>query len=470
MEPDDFSQPDPNLDDEANGIEKLRLFAENNDRCINYRLTRQLYRTAKPASNFVISPYSLELALYMMYHATNFTSESARQISSKAFSSEGNNPIEMNDYLISLKNLPNNFSIPDFNSSLKAVVMIAIHDDYKLSKSYKKFINDTFANVGYNPIVRGNFNTQGSQIVAQINDKVKGFTSGKIKHILPNNSISSNTAVVLLSAIHLMSAWKVPFQEVRKTEFTTLKKGRTERVTMVSQVMEVPYVATKTYQMIKLPLADERMGVYFVLPKKNSLVALNNISAGALQYLWSEYSESGFPERYVNVSIPEFKVEYSDNLVDDLEKIGIQDIFKAGKGDFSALFDTAYKHLCVQNVHHKSFIKVNREGIEAAAASAFQVGMRFSLEAETNFIADHPFLFYHLLKKKGSTRPGPGLATGEDWTAFFKHSDNTHTIVATFDADNDWRALYTLVGPSSHTASQNAESMVIPMISMFDIS
>uniref|UniRef100_A0A915LAV6 Uncharacterized protein n=1 Tax=Romanomermis culicivorax TaxID=13658 RepID=A0A915LAV6_ROMCU len=40
------------------------------------------------------------------------------------------------------------------------------------------------------------------------------------------------------------------------------------------------------------------------------------------------------------------------------------------------------------------------------------------------------------------------LAMGEDWTAFFKHFNNTHAIVVTFDADNDWCALYTLVGPS----------------------
>uniref|UniRef100_A0A915KNW6 Uncharacterized protein n=1 Tax=Romanomermis culicivorax TaxID=13658 RepID=A0A915KNW6_ROMCU len=60
-------------------------------------------------------------------------------------------------------------------------------------------------------------------------------------------------------------------------------------------------------------------------------------------------------------------------------------------------------------------------------------------------------------------------ATGEDWTAFFKHFDNTHTIVTTFDADNDWCALYTLVGPSFGTASQNAEPMVIPKIPMVDI-
>uniref|UniRef100_A0A915JND4 Uncharacterized protein n=1 Tax=Romanomermis culicivorax TaxID=13658 RepID=A0A915JND4_ROMCU len=59
------------------------------------------------------------------------------------------------------------------------------------------------------------------------------------------------------------------------------------------------------------------------------------------------------------------------------------------------------------------------------------------------------------------------LAMEEDWTAFFKHLDNTHTIVSTF-ANNDWHTLYTLLGPSfhMHLTTQNAHTMNLLTVSL----
>ncbi|OWM82859.1 hypothetical protein CDL15_Pgr029220 [Punica granatum] len=52
------------------------------------------------------------------------------------------------------------------------------------------------------------------------------------------------------------------------------------------------------------------------------------------------------------------------------------------------------RHLSVWNLFHTSFIEVNEEGSEAAAASACFMKLRgLSSIKKIDFIADHPFLF-----------------------------------------------------------------------------
>ena len=46
----------------------------------------------------------------------------------------------------------------------------------------------------------------------------------------------------------------------------------------------------------------------------------------------------------------------------------------------------------VSSIFHKSFVEVNEEGTEAAAASAETIELR-SLSMPQDFVADHPFLF-----------------------------------------------------------------------------
>jgi serpin B len=49
-------------------------------------------------------------------------------------------------------------------------------------------------------------------------------------------------------------------------------------------------------------------------------------------------------------------------------------------------------NLFVSSLFHKSFVQVDEEGTEAAAASAAVVSSR-SAPVTVDFVADHPFLF-----------------------------------------------------------------------------
>lgn len=71
-----------------------------------------------------------------------------------------------------------------------------------------------------------------------------------------------------------------------------------------------------------------------------------------------------------------------------MESIGIGDLFQES-ADFSTLFvDTG--NLCFSKATQKAKVRVNEEGTEAVAATAFEIELRTVIE---DFIADTPFLY-----------------------------------------------------------------------------
>lgn len=93
----------------------------------------------------------------------------------------------------------------------------------------------------------------------------------------------------------------------------------------------------------------------------------------------------------VRVSLPRFKLEENYTLKPLLSNMGMPDAFDAKKANFSAI--SAGNELVLSEVVHKSFVEVNEEGTEAAAATAGVMLMRCAMIVP-DFTADHPFLFF----------------------------------------------------------------------------
>lgn len=91
----------------------------------------------------------------------------------------------------------------------------------------------------------------------------------------------------------------------------------------------------------------------------------------------------------VRVSLPRFKLEEDYDLKPLLRSLGMSDAFDMA--DFSGI--SAGNELVLSRVVHKSFVEVNEEGTEAAAATAGVMMLRCALIVP-EFTADHPFLFF----------------------------------------------------------------------------
>lgn len=107
--------------------------------------------------------------------------------------------------------------------------------------------------------------------------------------------------------------------------------------------------------------------------------------------------------------IPKFNMEYELKLKDDLQKLGVTDVFEEGKANLKELSDA--ENVYIKEALHKANIEFTQDGIKAAAATiigGMGAGSPFDYEfdvpvEEIDITFDKPYLFLIRDKKTGET-------------------------------------------------------------------
>jgi serpin B len=96
--------------------------------------------------------------------------------------------------------------------------------------------------------------------------------------------------------------------------------------------------------------------------------------------------------KQVDLYLPKFSFDKYFELSEILSEMGMKTAFN-DEADFSGM--TGNKDLKISKVVHKTFIKVEEKGVEAAAATAIVMNRKMgtNTEIEETFKADHPFIF-----------------------------------------------------------------------------
>ena len=140
--------------------------------------------------------------------------------------------------------------------------------------------------------------------------------------------------------------------------------------------------------MIRLPYHGGcEMTVY--LPK-DSVVADKWSEKDYLYQLGLEADKQEWDSREVSLSMPKFEMEYGIELKDVLTELGVERIFD--KNVYDRLSD---EELSVSSVYHKTAIKNDENGTEAAAVTMVIAGA-MGLLPEDDIVEmnmDHPFYF-----------------------------------------------------------------------------
>ena len=76
---------------------------------------------------------------------------------------------------------------------------------------------------------------------------------------------------------------------------------------------------------------------------------------------------------HVEAALPKFKVEYDDELSDNLKAMGMPSAFVNGKANFLRMVEPGAFSPYIDEVLHKTFIDVNESGTKAAAATVVEV-------------------------------------------------------------------------------------------------
>ncbi|XP_059965922.1 leukocyte elastase inhibitor-like isoform X1 [Mesoplodon densirostris] len=230
-----------------------------------------------------------------------------------------------------------------------------------------------------------------------INEWVKGQTEGKIPELLASGMVDSMTKLVLVNAIYFKGKWQEKFMmEATKDAAFRLNKKDTKLVKMMHQKKKFPlgYINDLKCQVLELPYEGKDLSMVILLPDdiQDESTGLRKIEQ---QLTLEKLREWTRPENLdlleVNVQLPRFRLEESYDLTPPLAFLGMQELFSS-KADLSGMSGT--RDLSVSKVVHKSFVEVNEEGTEAAAATAAAVCFCSMMSQEVYFTADHPFIFF----------------------------------------------------------------------------
>uniref|UniRef100_A0A915JPT8 Serpin domain-containing protein n=1 Tax=Romanomermis culicivorax TaxID=13658 RepID=A0A915JPT8_ROMCU len=230
-------------------------------RLTNIPLANKLHNAANPGDkNYIVSSYTIQLALSMLYFGTNLKSPTAEQIKKYGFDL-GNHHAKSGAYFRSLvDSLTADSSDPDeYGTVLKAQLFMAINKRFSVAPTYVDAIRRFSKNAS--SVITDDFGKDGQEVIDMINNRISNLTDGMIENFLPPGSLNSDTVLSLISAIYLGAAWdgRKPFMPSPPWEPMAfrLESGKLKNMTWFKGTVEVPYLERDEFQLIKLPLVGD---------------------------------------------------------------------------------------------------------------------------------------------------------------------------------------------------------------------
>lgn len=345
------------------------------DNQFGFELFQKVNASLKEQKNTMISPMSVSLALAMVYNGTAWNTKK-----------------QMEDMLHKA-----NLSPDDINQSYKDLVSALQSHDPKveLSISNAIFYRNSFpvkpdfitTNQNYYQAeVSGLDFSKSTETLNKVNGWVNTKTKGKIDKIL--QQVNPEDIMYLLNAIYFNGEWKYSFDTKETADRSFTKEDKTTMQTP-TMTIEKPfnYYSHQKFELLEMPYGSGKYSMLLFLPENGkktddviSLMTSENVND------WI----SKLTEQKKEVFLPKFEFKFDDSLKDELAALGMTDAFNDLKANLTGISDAA--KLVISEVMHKSYIKVDERGTEAAAVTGITVGTT-SMPVDNSFRVDHPFVF-----------------------------------------------------------------------------
>lgn len=325
--------------------------------------------------NYMVSPFSLKMAMSL---AANGADGTTKDEILTAFGIDN-----LDSYNTAAKELIERY---EGTSSVKLNVANSIWlnkdvagKDIKFTDEYKKLVSEYY---------KGTASEEDSKNIAmKINSWVEKKTNNKIKNLLPEGD--AKFLSVLVNTIYFKGEWAEQFEEyATKEEDFTDRNGKVEKTDFMHKTERYRFYEDENMKMVRVPYKGGKTAMYLVLPtnedKMDIATALDNMNS---------YK--------VRLSFPKFKTEYSLSFKEILKHIGIEKAFEKWEAEFDEVMFKGVKegeNVYVDDVLQKTFIEVDENGTEAAAATAVIMNKATSIgpgmEEIKEFKADRPFIYF----------------------------------------------------------------------------
>jgi serpin B len=248
-----------------------------------------------------------------------------------------------------------------------------------LRKDFQDFVRRTFgATVRQDDLA-------SPEIVKTVDDWAAKNTGGRIDRIAGDLGLpDEQAAVVLLNAVYFLGRWQTPFDAgfTRPAPFAAGGGAPVDVPTMQLSNVTFGYAQLDGYRMLRLPYGKHgRYGMEIMLPDRGRTLAdlLGRLDDAGWRAAVGRLGEQEIDE----VTLPRFELRWSGELMAPLQRLGLP---ATGFSSMSAANPS------LSTVVHKTYLKVDEKGTEAAAVT----GGVMAMSARSNpieFRVDRPFAF-----------------------------------------------------------------------------
>ena len=224
---------------------------------------------------------------------------------------------------------------------------------------------------------------------AQINAWCSKATHNKINNII--GSIEDLDLMVLINAVYFKGFWEKSFDK-KKTEKDDFKNynGISVKVDFMNKNEQFDYFENNEVQAISLNYKNDTLKACIILPKKDE-----DINIFIKNLTIEKYKEivRKMKVEKVNLSLPKFEINFESELKNIFLSMGMKEAL-SNKADFTKINKKG--GIKIGNIIHKTFIKVDEEGTEAAAITTVKFQLFTSIQKQENIFymkVNKPFLF-----------------------------------------------------------------------------
>ena len=229
------------------------------------------------------------------------------------------------------------------------------------------------------------FDTRPEAERVALNAWVAERTGDLIPALFPADSISKDSALVLVNALYLKAPWAEAFNPERTAPapFVRLDGSETQVAMMHAEDLPAMYGEDPDYQAVAIPLRGQALELLVIVPNDFPTFE-TKLDPSAL----SSLRDAMLPA-IVTTSLPKFEIAAAFELGDEFNALGMVAPFV---DDHS--FDAILERLgVITTVAHQAVIEVDEVGIEAAAATGIVITVTSALIPDAEIVVDRPFIF-----------------------------------------------------------------------------